>query len=147
MTQQLQERQAARTAPPRCEVDTRRDEQCERTATTILLRPDGRREPHCTQHANEVDPTRKHRRWITVASEQAAHAAFIENMRSGMEDLGVQSLDAKIERLEHLTEGKYGDLLDGEQARYSDELEAAQAEWDRRFGPGTLDAELGEGRG
>jgi aspartate aminotransferase-like enzyme len=61
-----------------------------------------------------------------------------KNPVAGVEALdqeSVQSLDARIEWLEHLTEGRYGKRTADEQARYGAELEAARAEWERRFPP------------
>jgi hypothetical protein len=39
----------------RCDQETRRREQCERTATWTKLEIYGEREAYCTQHANEYD--------------------------------------------------------------------------------------------
>jgi hypothetical protein len=59
-----------------------------------------------------------------------AHANFIDRLRSTIEDDGAHLLQAKIERLEQLLGGP---LLAGETQRYTNELEAAQAERARRY--------------
>lgn len=82
-----------------------------------------------------------------VEHEQEMHDRFIDRLRENLKEMGVQQLDAHIERLEHLTESKYGKLLAGEQARYLNDLEAARREWEARFPdvtPLEVDTELAE---